>query len=271
MKTILVNNQNLQMVQRQAPPCVMALGYFDGVHLGHQEVIKTAQAEASKRGLPLALMSFRPHPINILSNGQRIIPHLTTICEKESKLKQLGVNLFYLVDFTLEFAALSPGQFVDNYLRQLNVEHAVAGFDFSYGAKGVAKLPQIQVDSNGEITVTKVECINYKGEKISSTAIRQRLLKAAVHEIPHFLGKHYTIKTHWDGATFHPIEKTMLPAAGIYKVELDSQQYPIRTYISINTAGQIQLLHAHNYLPKGVFSIIWLKNVTAAVHEMAIS
>lgn len=155
-----------------APHCVMALGYFDGVHLGHQQVIKTAREEATKRGLPLALMSFRPHPINVLSKGRRSVPQLTTLSEKQNCLKQLGVDYFYLVEFTMEFAALSPKKFVEDYLCQLRVAHAVAGFDFTYGAKGVAKVEQITEDSSGKIPITKVPCIHFRGEKISSSAIR---------------------------------------------------------------------------------------------------
>lgn len=261
MKTLLINNENLHRIQKQATSCVIALGYFDGVHLGHQQVIKTAREEANKRGLPLAVMSFRPHPIDILSKGKRIVPHLTTICEKEKRLKQLGVDLFYLVDFTLEFAELTSSEFVEDYLIRLGVVHAVAGFDFSYGAKGIAKLPQIVMDSNGEISITQVECIDYAGEKISSSAIRQRLLIAAVHEIPYFLGDYYTVKVYWDGNELQQIERTMLPSTGTYKVVLEKSNFQLNTYILIDVTGQIQLLGLQELLPTDVFSIHWLQSI----------
>lgn len=259
MKTILINSQNLNMVHSQASPCVMALGYFDGIHLGHQKVIQTAREEADKQGLPLALMSFRPHPITILSGGKRVVPALTTLYEKERQLRQLGVDFFYLVEFTTEFAALSPKQFVQDYLLQLGVVHAIAGFDFSYGAKGVAKLGQIHQDSYGKINVTKVDCIDYRGEKISSTAIRQRLSTADVHEIPHFLGKHYTLKALWTGEEFRLLEEAMLPSAGIYEVELEFLNKRFKTNILIDSLGQLKLLKLDVYPPKEIFSIHWLK------------
>ena len=270
MRTIRINTQNLQQVHKQAPSCVMALGYFDGVHLGHQQVIKTAHEEAKKRGLPLAVMSFHPHPINILSKGQRTVPHLTTLCEKEKRLKLLGVDLFYLVDFTMAFAALTSSEFVEDYLMKLGVVHAVAGFDFSYGVKGKARLPQIVTDSAGEITVTEVKCIDYNGEKISSSSIRQRLQFAAVHEIPNFLGDHFSSKVHWDGYNLEQVEKTMLPSAGIYKVVLEMPNNQIRTYISIDLAGQIQRMERQRPLPKGVFSIHWLQRVANVLPSQAI-
>ncbi len=259
MKTILMNAQNLQDIYSQATPCVMALGYFDGVHLGHQRVIEIACKEANNRGLPLALMSFRPHPINILSGGKRCIPHLTTLSEKEMLLNRLGVDIFYLVDFTLDFAALSPKQFVETYLLKLGVTHAVAGFDFSYGSKGAGKLKHIPDDSKNQITVTEVQRVDYLGEKISSTAIRKRLLSTDIHEIPHFLGKHYTVKTLWDGNQFKPLEQTMLPNKGIYEVMLEYGQHKMRSIVSINEYGSLRIMKAFDKLTKGIVKIHWLQ------------
>jgi riboflavin kinase / FMN adenylyltransferase len=241
METVHINAHNLSTVQKQADPCVIALGYFDGVHLGHQRVIKEAKKEADYRGLPLAVMSFRPHPINVLSEGKRLVPHLTTLPEKEKKLESLGVDLFYLVEFTKEFAALTPEQFVQNYLVDLGVVHAAAGFDFTYGKKGAAPLTQIPADAKGGITVTKVECLEWQGEKISSTAIRQRLLSADICDIPGFLGEHYSVKVQRSGSGFQQVEKTLLPAPGSYAVELECDYECIRTEVYINEAEQIYL------------------------------
>lgn len=271
MKTILINAQNLTSVHKQATHCVMALGYFDGVHLGHQQVIQKACEEAHNRGLPLALMSFRPHPIHVLSGGKRLVPHLTTLCEKQKILEHLGVDLFYLVEFTPEFAKLLPKQFVQDYLLNLKVVHAVAGFDFSYGCKGAAKLGQITDDANGEISVTRVECLDYQGEKISSTAIREKLLSANVHEIHHFLGKDYTVKANWTGQKFQQIEKTMLPAAGIYEVELEFLTHRLKTVILIDDLGQMHLLESKGNLLKGTTVIHWLKRVKIPVSSLNIS
>lgn len=259
MKTILINALNLQGIYTKVTPCVMALGYFDGVHLGHQRVIQIARKEANNRGFPLALMSFRPHPINILSGGKRCISHLTTLSEKEMMLNRLGVDIFYLVDFTLDFAALSPKQFVDAYLLNLGVTHVIAGFDFSYGSKGAGKLKHIPNDSKYQITVTEVQRVDYLGEKISSTAIRQRLLSTDVHEIPHFLGKHYTVKMLWDGNQFKPMEPKMLPNEGIYEVVLEYGQFKIKSIISVNEHGNIRVMESFNKVIKENVKIHWLQ------------
>lgn len=259
MKTILINAQNLEDIYLEATPCVMALGYFDGVHLGHQRVIKVARNEAENRGLPLALMSFRPHPINILSGGKRHIPQLTAFAEKQKALKDLGIDIFYVVEFTLEFAALTPKQFVEAYLLNLKVVHTVAGFDFSYGAKGAGKVGDIYNDSNNQITVTEVQCVDYCGEKISSTAIRQRLRCTDVQEIPFFLGKHHSVIMFWDGSQIKMLEQTMLPSSGLYAVVLEYEHYEINAMVSIDEVGNLQVIKTFGNLTRGRIQIHWLQ------------
>jgi len=261
MKTILVDGENLQQAYEQAIECVMALGYFDGVHLGHQKVIQVARAEAKRRGLPLALMSFRPHPLNILSGGRRQIANLMTLCEKEKKLACLGVDYFYLVEFTLDFAKLSPKIFVDQYLQNLHVVHAVAGFDFTYGANGAGQLQRIPNDSSGQINVTEVQCVEFQGEKISSTAIRTRLMKQRVHEIPNFLGNHYEVKATWDGFNLQRFDQTMLPQPGCYEVEVTQYPHSFKMMIEVQEDGQLCTEGKWSIELEGIVVIKWIQFV----------
>ena len=101
------------------------------------------------------------------------------LSEKEERLRSLGVDTFYIVEFDKEFAALTPDQFVAKYLIQLGVVHAVAGFDFCYGYRGAGNMDRLKNDSGGVVDVTKVEKVEYHGEKISSTCIRERLLNGS--------------------------------------------------------------------------------------------
>lgn len=259
MKTILVNKSNLTIVQQTAPACVIALGFFDGVHIGHQKVIETAKAEAERRGLPLALMSFATHPINVLSNGERKVGNLMTLCTKQEKLTQLGVDIFYLVDFTMSFAKLLPEEFVNEYLLKLGVKHAVAGFDYCYGKMGIGKLLDIPTYSKNQISITEVACIDFQGEKISSTAIRQRLECGLVHEIPNFLGNPYQSKAEIKREFISIVGSTILPTNGRYRVIL--RQEKKRSVIEVRV-GQHQEIRCIQ-LPKlqGEVYIEWLEHV----------
>ena len=256
MKTIFVNETNLTVVQQSAPACVMALGFFDGVHIGHQKVIAVAKAEAQRRGLPLALMSFRTHPINILSSGQRKIGNLMTLCTKQEKLAQLGIDLFYLVDFTKSLANLSPHDFVHHYLLNLGVKHAVAGFDYRYGKMGGGALLDIPLRANHAITVTEVACVHYNGEKISSTAIRGRLQHGLVHEIPHFLGHTYRSKAQLNKQQITILEDTMLPVPGQYDVMLIQNEHQVSVNVHVTSSGNLQCVQVPTL--QGDMAIEWL-------------
>ena len=140
--------------------------------------------------------------------------------EKEEMLRQLGVDTFYFVEFDMDFASLSPEEFVANYLIHLGVVHAVAGFDFSYGYKGTGNMDRLKSDSGGLIEVTKVAKVECQGEKISSTCIRERLKKGNVEELPAFLGRPYEVKCDWDGFSFSLNSYYTLPASGRYLVIL---------------------------------------------------
>jgi riboflavin kinase/FMN adenylyltransferase len=260
METIYLNRDNLRTWQERAKPKVIALGCFDGLHNGHCKVINTAFEKASEINVELALMSFFPHPKTVVTNGKRQVDYLMPLSEKEEKLCSLGVDTFYIVEFDLEFAALSPEQFVANYLVQLGVIHAVAGFDYCYGNRGVGNMDRLQHDSGGLIDVTKVEKVDYQGEKVSSTCIRERLLAGKVEELPHFLGSFYEIKCDWDGEVLKPHPYYTLPAPGRYAITLKKDMKMIKTEVIVTDNKASLPLTCTTEIPpfmKEGLSIIW--------------
>lgn len=257
METIFLTRGNLAYWQEKAEQNVMALGFFDGLHKGHCEVIKTALRKAKEKGVSLSVMSFFPHPKTVISNGKKQVCYLMPLAEKEKGLRKLGVDTFYMVEFDPEFAALSPEQFVANYLLGLGVIHAVAGFDFSYGHKGLGNMERLKNDANGLIDVTKVEKVQCKGEKISSTCIRERLLSGKVEELPDFLGTPYEVQCDWNGLTLVPHPYYTLPAPGTYSVTVKKGLRSIEEEITVT---ETQSLISKGQLPfflKGRLSIIW--------------
>ena len=93
--------------QKKAMPNVMALGCFDGLHHGHCTVIHTAFQKAQEKKAELAVMSFFPHPKTVISNGKVHVHTLMPLAEKEDRLRKMGVDTFYIVEFDKEFAALT--------------------------------------------------------------------------------------------------------------------------------------------------------------------
>lgn len=261
METIYINRDNLADWQGKADACVMALGFFDGLHYGHREVIKTALRKAKEKGISLAVMSFFPHPKSVLSNVEKQINYLMPLSVKEKILRGLGVDTFYIVEFTREFAALSPEQYVNDYLVNLGVIHAVAGFDFTYGSRGIGNLDRLQVDSGGSIEVTKVEKVACRGEKISSTSIRERLVAGNVEELPDFLGCCYEVEGMWDGQSFMLNPYYTLPAPGKYAVTINIGNLSKRTEVIVEENSLKPVSELPLYL-FGELSIVWHKRIS---------
>ncbi|MDP4103906.1 MAG: FAD synthetase family protein [Bacillota bacterium] len=260
METIYLNRDNLGIWQEKAMPKVMALGCFDGIHTGHWKVINTAYEKAKEQNVQLAVMSFFPHPKSVVGSGKKQVHYLMPLSEKEKRLESLGVDIFYIVEFNKEFAALQPEEFVAKYLVELGVVHAVAGFDFCYGYKGEGNLDRLYQDSGKLIEVTKVEKVGYKGEKISSTCIRERLLAGNVEELPHFLGHFYEIKCDFDGRSFKPYPYYTLPAPGHYEVTLENEACSINTEVIILESSGGPILVCTKEIPpfmKRKLTIVW--------------
>lgn len=135
METIYINRPFFGK-REMHEPSVMVLGFFDGIHLGHRALIDTGKKIAKEKQLKLAVMTFFPHPSNVLPVKNKITSYLSPLPKKQSLLKNMGVEKLYIVKFTEQFSGISPSDFIERYIVGLNCKHVVAGFDFTYGHKG---------------------------------------------------------------------------------------------------------------------------------------
>jgi riboflavin kinase/FMN adenylyltransferase len=248
LEIIHVTNTNRQRTLLKAKPCVMALGFFDGVHLGHQQVIKEAKRQADEKKLPLVIMSFFPHPKEVLSNGKKVVPYLMPLTDKQKIFEKLGADTFYLVQFNAEFASLSPKQFVQSYLLDFGAKQVVAGFDFTYGYRGEGNMDRIKSDSDGRIDGIKVKKQEFEGEKISSTLIRKLIFSGEMEKIPRYLGDYYQIngrvRLNKQNADILVNPYYLLPASGIYEVTVINKQVTVKQTVLVNN-GIIKLILPH--------------------------
>ena len=173
-------------------PIVLALGFFDGIHLGHKEVITTAKKVAEERGYKIAVMSFNQHPSVIFKNvDPESIQYVSPLERKKELLKELGVDIFYLVDFTKEFGALSPQEFVDQYIVGLNAKVVVAGFDYTYGKRDIANMELLPKYASNRFEIISIAEQKSENGKISSTAVRDLLLQGEIEKANELLGYEY--------------------------------------------------------------------------------
>ncbi|WP_223588394.1 FAD synthetase family protein [Neobacillus bataviensis] len=264
METIYLNPENLTYWQQEAKPSVMALGFFDGIHKGHREVIQTAIQKAREKNLLLSVMTFFPHPKTVLSNGKTKVEYLMPLSEKEKLFSELGVDIFYIVEFDKEFSSLTPEKFAAKYLIDLGVVHAVAGFDYTYGFRGEGNMDRLKNDSGGILAVTKVEKVECQGEKISSTCIREKLANGNVEELPALLGRHYEVGCEWDGRALKVRPYYTLPAPGRYVVTIQAGGQSQAVQITVTAEQELLLPQMELELPAAHddhLNIIWHRQV----------
>ena len=229
----------LSIDKQEFPPLSMALGYFDGVHLGHQEVIKEAKKQADQKGLSAAVMTFDPHPSVVLGRNVQHVQYITPLTEKIKLIEDLGIDYLFVVNFTLDFANLLPQEFIDQYIIGLNVKHVVAGFDYTYGRMGKGTMETLPFHSREDFTYSVVPKFVDSNEKISSTRIRTLLREGETALLPKLLGRFYTttgIVIHGDKrgrtigfptANIGLTQEFIIPRLGVYavKIKIDNEWY----------------------------------------------
>ncbi|WP_342512559.1 bifunctional riboflavin kinase/FAD synthetase [Sporosarcina sp. FSL K6-1522] len=208
----------------------LAIGFFDGLHKGHQAVIGGAKKKAEELGIRSAVMTFDPHPSHLFGGGKNKVSYITQYPEKARLLEAMGIDTLFIVTFDMALASLSPEKFVDIFIKDLGVQHVTAGFDFTFGSKGAGTMEQMAALSGGTFGTTVIDKVTDNGEKVASTRIRQLLAEGNVEEAALLLDRPFrTVGTVVHGekrgrllgfptANVQPADDTVLPANGVYAV-----------------------------------------------------
>ncbi len=173
---------------------VIALGNFDGLHLGHQVVIGKAISIARRTGRKAAVLTFEPNPRRVFKPDLpvlRIIP----FHEKAHRLKEMGVDFLRVIRFTRDFAKTTAEQFIDDILlSQLHVSHVITGNDFIFGhnREGNVEYMQKMAAAKG-FGYTVCGQVMAGDGRCSSTRVRELLVRGAVDEVSGLLGKPYSM------------------------------------------------------------------------------
>lgn len=212
---------------------VLVLGFFDGVHRGHQAVIETGKKIAQEKQLKLAVMTFNQHPSIVFQKiNPETMKYLTTVEQKAQHFEKLGVDYLYVVDFTSAFAKLAPQEFVDQYLVGLHAKVVVAGFDYTYGKRDIATMERLPLYAKDRFDIVSVEEQQADDEKISSTRIRELLEAGKLAEANQLLGYIYEVNgvvIHGDArgrtlgfptANIQVEASSRLPKVGVYAVKI---------------------------------------------------
>lgn len=176
------------------PKPVLALGNFDGVHLGHQDIFRHVVKRAEEIGGTPMAFTFDRHPLKVLAPDKAPLA-LTTNAQKSGLIGALGVRVGLWIPFTEEFACQKPLAFIRDVLQErIGVHELVVGYDFRFGhcRTGNAALLQQQAAAHG-YEVTVIPPVKLGDTVVSSTTIRALLHKGKVEEAARLLGRSYTL------------------------------------------------------------------------------
>ena len=174
--------------------CVLTIGNFDGVHLGHQAVISGLAQEGKRLGLPVVIMLFEPQPLEYFQ-GDNGPARITRLREKVLQLKQLPVDEVYVLRFSRVLADWEPEYFIQEVLcNSLNVKYLVVGDDFHFGKarRGTFSLLQSWGHKMG-FDVRDTQPYLLQGKRVSSTLIRDALAKGDLDSAALFLGRSFSV------------------------------------------------------------------------------
>lgn len=174
---------------------VVALGVFDGVHLGHQALFREAISFSSQLGVPSMAVTFHPHPKTLIAGFDSSGALLTPAQEKMALIEHLGLDYYWPISFTKQLADTSPKDFVARYLADaIGARHVVCGFNFSFGKGGTGKAQDLlDLGSEYGFTVSVVSPVSVGQEVVSSTRIRLLLDEGKVGEARDCLGRPYCV------------------------------------------------------------------------------
>lgn len=174
-----------------SPATVVVIGNFDGVHLGHREVI--TRARGLDPDLPVIVVTFWPHPLSVLTPETAPLL-LCTLPRRIELLKEAGADEVRVVRFTRELAAWRPAAFVENVLAPLNPRHVAVGRNFRFGARA-AGTPEMMAElGRPAFDVTAVQLIGADGVKTSSTLVRQCVAEGDMERAAAHLGRHFDVE-----------------------------------------------------------------------------
>lgn len=255
--------RGLESLPLSDEPSVVTVGFFDGVHLGHVEVLSRTVERARKRGVRAVAVTFDRHPREILSPGKE--PRLlTTVERKASLMESTGIDVLVVLEFTAEFSKVPARDFVGRVLVEgLHGVHAVMGANFTFGFKAegtIERLPEMGAPFG--LSAEGVDLLQLDGRTVSSSSIRQALSAGDLEWPLRALGRRSVldgrvVSGHGRGgglgfptANLRTWPRLLLPGQGIYAgaAFLADQRYTAAIDVGTNPTFGVEPLHVEAFL-----------------------
>ncbi len=225
---------------------IITIGTFDGVHRGHQLIIRTLTKQAIENNYRSVLITFDPHPREVVGKGP--VHLLTTLNERLKIVESFNVNYVVVLKFTHEFSLQSAREFYERYIiKGIGVTKVVVGYDHTFGHGRATKVDELlKIGKEYKFDVEIIEPVTYEGEIISSSKIRNLILQGAVDRASLHLNREYSIagkviegdrRGYSLGFPTANIQvensNKLIPADGVYCVKVEAENMQVNGMLNI--------------------------------------
>ena len=190
MRVIFDGNSKL----KSSNPVAIAIGTFDGIHLGHQALIKELLTEKEQNSLTAVVYTFLQHPLSVL-NPQKAPPLIMDLKQKIRHFQRYGIDLLLLNAFDEELARTPAEDFLERYLfHRMNIHTVIVGFNFRFGYKGLGDTELLRRECRARgIRAVIVPPVEFEGKTVSSSLIRELILDGDITKANQLLGYPYSL------------------------------------------------------------------------------
>jgi len=239
--------KGIETLKRSFRNPVATLGNFDGVHLGHQDILKRVKEEALKIHGEGVVITFEPHPLKVLA-PEKFLPLLTPFRKKMMLIEKSGIETVLCVEFSLGFSKISPSEFIKRILvEKVKVKKVIVGYNYHFG-KGQKGDVQTLKDA-GRVFGFKVEVVGpfrIGQTVVSSSKIRDLIQRGEVHRAARLLGRDYPIigkvvegarrgQTLGFPTANIDISDGLYPKPGVYAVKVEWRQRRLNGLANVGT------------------------------------
>jgi riboflavin kinase / FMN adenylyltransferase len=253
----------IDALPRPGGPAVVTVGFFDGVHVGHQAVLRRTVDAAREREIPSVAVTFDRHPREVLTPGKE--PRLlTTVQRKADLIEEAGIDALLVLEFTEDFSRWPAEDFIVRVLVDgLHADHCAMGanFTFGYRAAGTVEL-LIQTGPRWGFTAERVELVELEGRRVSSSSIRDALAGGDLEWPLLALGRRFVLDGTVVGgagrgrglgfptANLQTWPRLLLPGRGIYagRAVVDGRTHVAAISVGTNPTFGVEPLHVEAYL-----------------------
>ncbi len=238
------------------PPSILTVGVFDGIHIGHQEILKKIVSRSRTTSSTAGLLTFSPHPRKIIAS-EDAPPSLQTTKQKTEMLGNAGIDLLIRISFTRRLSLYTPEKFLEKILFHPQIKEIYVGSNFRFGHRrtGNFELLKGMGDTHG-IHVGMIKRIKLNGHRVSSTLIRKAVRDGDLRSATHMLGRPYQIsgtiirgegrgqKLGFPTANIK-VDNELIPLSGVYVTvsEVNGLKYPSVTNVGYRPTVQTPATH----------------------------